>query len=191
MKRYLIIVVFLFLFFGCTKRNPDKLVIKINNFQMTAKEFEEEFREAGASILGPNNQKEKFLENLVNRKLILQEAENLGLNKDKEFLKSIERFYEQMLLKAVLDKKSNEFASKTQVNEQEIEAYYNELKEKGLIEKPLSEVYKEIKWQLLRQKQAQAFEQWVEGLRAKARIEIDKKALGLEGNAKSKMQNSK
>lgn len=147
---------------------------------MTAEEFEEEFKEAGAGLLGPVNQKEAFLENLINRKLILQEAERLGLNQEREFLKSIERFYEQTLLKAVLDRKSNEFASRIQTNDQEIEAYYNELKDRGLVEKPLTEVYKEIKWQVIRNKQTQAFNSWIEGLREKAKIEVDKKALGIE-----------
>ncbi|MCM8766294.1 MAG: hypothetical protein NC920_05625 [Candidatus Omnitrophica bacterium] len=191
MKKNVIIfmVIFIFLLLGCVKKSKERPAIRINSFQMSAKEFEEEFKEAGAGLLGPANQKEVFLENLINRKLILQEAERLGLNRDKEFLKSIEHFYEQTLLKAVLDKKSNEFASKTQVNEKEIEVYYNELKEKGLIEKPLSEVYKEIKWQLLRQKQTQAFNSWVESLKGKARIEVDKKALGIEENSKFEILN--
>ncbi|MCM8784366.1 MAG: SurA N-terminal domain-containing protein [Candidatus Omnitrophica bacterium] len=182
-------VIFVFLFLGCAKKSKGRAALKINNFQMTAKEFEEEFKEAGAGLLGPRNQKETFLENLVNRKLILQEAERLGLNQDKGFLKSIERFYEQTLLKAVLDKKSNEFASRIQVSEQEVEAYYKELKEKGLIEKPLSEVYKEIRWQVIRNNQERAFNSWVESLKTKAKIEIDKKALGIEESSKSKMQN--
>ncbi len=172
----------LLVIYGCEQKTKSiKLAIKVNDFQMSAQEFEQEFKEAPASLLGPENQKEKFLENLVSRKLILQEAERLGMNREKDFLKAIERFYEQSLLKLVVDKKSNEFASKTQVNDREIETYYNEMKERGLVEKPLSEVYKEIKWQLLRQKQARAFEIWVEGLRQKARIEINKKTLGIEG----------
>lgn len=164
---------------SCVSKGKEE-AIRVNDFKMSVKEFEEEFNQAGQALLGPNNQKEKFLENLINRKIILQEAERMGLNRDKEFLKAIERFYEQSLLKIVLDKKTNEFASKTQVFDHEVEAYYNEMKNKGLIEKPLSEVYKEIKWQLLRQKQTQAFEKWVQNLRQKSRIEINKKALGIE-----------
>lgn len=179
MKKYICILCLLIIF-GCAQRDKEKPAIRINKFKMTAREFEEEFKEAGAGVLGSANQKEAFLENLINRKLILQEAERLGLNRDREFLKAIERFYEQTLLKTVLDKKSNEFASKIQVSEKEIEEYYNELKDKGLIEKPLSEVYKEIRWQVLRQKQNQAFYGWVESLKEKAKIEIDKKALGIE-----------
>lgn len=179
MRKFICVVILLFLLCGCIRKKGEKIAIKINNFKMTTEEFAEEFKEAGAGLLGPANQKEAFLENLINRKLILQEAERLGLNRDKVFLKSIERFYEQTLLKSVLDKKSNEFISKVQVSEKEIEDFYNELKEKGLIDKPLSEVYKEIRWQVLRQKQSQAFNNWIEGLKEKAKIEIDKKALGI------------
>lgn len=182
MRKFYVLVslVSLVLIYGCKgKTSSDKPALKINRFCMSAREFEDEFKEAPASLLGQENQKEKFLENLINRKLILQEAERLGLNRDRDFLKAIERFYEQNLLKLVIDKKSNEFASKTHVYDNEIEAYYNEMKNKGLIEKPLADAYKEIKWQLLRQKQTQAFDTWVGGLRGKSRVDIDKKALGI------------
>ncbi len=167
---------------GCAKKGDlVKPAIKINNFKMTAGEFEELFKEAPASIVGSdNNPKARLLEDLINRKLILQEAERLGLNSDKEFLRSIERFYEQSLLKIVIDKKSNEFSSNVTVPDSEIETYYNDLKQKGIIQKPLVEAYKEVKWQLMRRKQVAAFEKWGEELHKKAKIEIDKKALGIE-----------
>ncbi|MCX5657778.1 MAG: hypothetical protein NTZ48_06100, partial [Candidatus Omnitrophica bacterium] len=126
------------------------------------------------------NPKARLMEDLINRKLILQEAERLGLSNDKEFLKSIERFYEQSLLKIVIDKMSNKFSSDVKVLDNEVEAFYNDLKQKGLIQKPLAEAYKEIKWQLMRRKQVAAFEKWGEELHKKAKIEIDKKALGIE-----------
>lgn len=188
MKRYNALVmgmVIAIAVYGCSKTRHEKDVIRINNFQMTTAEFDELFKEAPASLLSWERQpRAKLLENLINRKLILQEAERSGLNQDREFLKSIERFYEQTLLKIVVDKKSNEFASQTQVFENEIEEYYNNMLKKGLASKPLSEVYKEIKWQLTRQKQNQAFEYWVEGLHRKASIAIDKKALGIEEEQK-------
>ncbi|MBM3252875.1 MAG: hypothetical protein FJZ16_01310 [Candidatus Omnitrophica bacterium] len=180
MKRY-IFFLFLLLLIGCDNLpKQKKFVVKINNYTITQGEFEEEFKNTSAEWLGPDAQKEEFLENIINRKLLLQEAECLGLNKDREFLKNLERFYEQSLLKIVINNKSNELALKTQVSDSEIEAYYNEMVKKKLIEKPFPEVYKEIKLQLLRQKQAQAFNDWVEELRKKAKIEVDKKALGIE-----------
>lgn len=176
-------MLFLFLLFliSCDKL-PDqkKCVIKINNYTITQQEFEEEFKNTSAEWLGPDTQREEFLENLINRKLLLQEAERMGLNKDREFLKALERFYEQSLLRLVVDKKSNELALKTQVSDSEVEAYYDEMVKKSFIEKPLSTVYKDIKLQLIRQKQSQAFDVWVEELHKKAKIEVDKKALGIK-----------
>ncbi len=159
--------------------SSEKTAIQINQYQMTAKEFEEEFKNA-ANGTAQENARENFLENLVNRKLVLQEAERLGLNNDGEFLKAIERFYEQVLLKLTLEKKSGEFAAEIGVSDAEIESYYQKLSEKGEAEAALAKMRDEIKWELTRQKQKQAFDHWVESLRQQAKININRQELAIE-----------
>ena len=163
-----------------TQPPSGKVVIEINRFQMTKEEFGEDFQQVNVGKEDTPKVRKRFLENLINRKLILQEASRLGLDKEKDFLKAIERFWEQSLLKIMLDRKSKEVADEVSVTDGEIEAYYNEMVERGVVTKPLSEVYNEMKWQLFRRRQTQALNSWIEELRKKAKIEIKDELLGIE-----------
>lgn len=169
------LIMLLIFSYGCAKERQKRIALRINDFIMTEEELEEEIRKS--EISDSPSERQKFLEDLINRKLILQEAEHLGLDKEREFLKAVERFWEQSLLKIMIDRKSKEIAGQISVTDREIEKRYNEMLEQGTVNKPLSESYNEIKWQVLRNKQTQALNAWVEGLRRKAKVEIKSKIL--------------
>lgn len=160
----------LILSYGCAQEKQKKIILRVNNFKMTAEELEEEIKEAG--IPDSPQARQKFLEDLINRKLILQEAERLGLDKEREFLKAIERFWEQSLLKVMIDRESKEIANQISVDDREIEKCYNEMFQQGAVKESLPESYNQIKWQVLRNKQTQALNAWIEGLRKKAKVEV-------------------
>ncbi len=167
------------LIWGCRgKDGANDIALRVNNFVMTGEELEEEFEETG--MPGCLLDKRKFLDDLINRKLILQEAQRRGLDKQKEFLKAIERFWEQSLLKIMINRKSKEIADQISVTDREIESRYEDMLKQGLVSKPLSESYNEIKWQVLRNKQTQALNAWVGQLRQKAKIEIKGEISGEE-----------
>ncbi len=178
---WLIIISLFFIIVGCAReriRDRD-IAIRINEFVMTAGEFEDEFQDSSYSA-GEKNGREQFLEDLISRKLLLQEAERMGLDKDKGFLKEIERFWEKTLLKYIIDRKSNEFAGRVSVQEDDILSRYNEMVKRGLVNSPLEELYDHIKWLVLREKQTEAFNAWLRDLRRKARLEVDKELLGIQ-----------
>lgn len=111
MRRYLIITLAMLMIAGCKCQAKDKQVLaRINNYEITKQEFEEEFKNSGFSISDTEESRKSFLDNLINRKLVLQEAQRQGVDKDSAFLKSIERFWEQSLLKVMLDKKSKDIS---------------------------------------------------------------------------------
>jgi peptidyl-prolyl cis-trans isomerase C len=87
-------------------------VVSINNYNITRAEFEKEFKDSTYGRTDTPESRKDFLESLVDRKLILQQAQKDGLDKERGFLKSIEKFWEQSLLKAALDKKTKEIAAK-------------------------------------------------------------------------------
>jgi peptidyl-prolyl cis-trans isomerase C len=156
---------------------PKPYALRINNFTMTRNEIETYFQKMlppGEDT--PENRRE-ILDALINKKLILQEAEKEGLQKSKEFLAALQDFYEQLLFKMILDKKSKELGSKVSVTDEEIRTRYQELKGQGLVNKPLNEVYDKIKWQIFREKQTQALNEWLQKLRAKAKIELNEKEI--------------
>jgi len=117
MKRKIIFLLTLVLLFGCTKTAPKQkqILAKINNYEITLNEFKEEFRESSYSQDNTPESRKEFLKSLIGRKLILQDAQVIGLDKQKDFLKMIERFWEQSLLKLALERKSQEIAGLPEV----------------------------------------------------------------------------
>ena len=102
---------------GCCCQNPsgaktDDTAVSINNYNITRDEFEKEFKDSAYGRTDTPESRKNFLESLIDRKLILQEAQKEGLDKEKNFLKMIEKFWEQSLLKIALDRKTKEIESR-------------------------------------------------------------------------------
>lgn len=117
--------------------------------------------------------RKEFLNNLINRKLILQDAEQKGLDKDAAFLDMIQRFWEQSLLKLAIDRKSKEIANSTSVSEKTVEEVYRNMVKEGKADKPLAAMSQQIRWEITKLKEAQIIGLWMSDMRAKARIKVD------------------
>ncbi|MFC1808314.1 hypothetical protein ACFL0T_08150 [Candidatus Omnitrophota bacterium] len=168
---------------GCArKESPEKIAIQINTYSLGVDEFNKLFSELGVAQDTPQA-RDAFLENLINRKLLLQEAQREGLDRKQNFLADIENFWEQSLLKIVIDNKTKEISSKIQVRPEEIrdhcERWIRENPDKAHM-KSYDNIYKDINIKLSREKQVQAINAWIDEIRANSNIEIDKKAIGIE-----------
>ncbi|MFH1767760.1 MAG: hypothetical protein ABH858_01180 [Candidatus Omnitrophota bacterium] len=153
-------------------------VIVIGDLKISRQEFEDAFRK---SIYGQNPKKEarrEFLEAFLQRKLLLKEAERVGLDKDGDFLESIQSFWEQALLKLIIDRKIKELSLGIRVNETDVKEFYQEHKE-TFPDKELTEVYDQVKLLVFRYNQEAALKEWMDSLN-KAKVEINYKLLNLE-----------
>ena len=175
MKKYIVLLLAVILTLGCGRAAKERkeILAKINNYEITLDEFEEEFKESAYGRNGSAQAKNDFLNNLINRKLILQDAQNKGLDKDRSFLKMIERFWEQSLLKLAIDKKTKEIAGSVMVNDREIEEAYNNLPQEVKAAKPYESMYQQIKWQLTRNKESQLLNDWIAQLHKKSEIKVN------------------
>jgi len=127
MKRILTVILVGFFVFGCTpKGNTEgEVIAKVNNTEITKEDFLREFSripEWAKERFSDKQGKEQFLDELVKRELLYQEAEKIGISKDKEFLEKIEE-YKRMTLLSILLKK--EIEDKAVVSEEEIKDYYD------------------------------------------------------------------
>ncbi|MFA5164834.1 MAG: hypothetical protein WC481_04660 [Candidatus Omnitrophota bacterium] len=55
--------------------------------------------------------KEQVLDGIIQKKVLLLEAQRRGLDKEPQFMKMVERFWEQSLLRSLLDERSEEILS--------------------------------------------------------------------------------
>ena len=102
----------------CCKTESKKLskktvIAKINNYVLTVNDFEEEVAPRARDIsVSPDVEKAKedALDEIVTKKILLQEAQAQSFDKDAKFMKEIERYWEQALLKLLINKKLSEFS---------------------------------------------------------------------------------
>ena len=180
MKKLIVLALLVLLASSCIgSKENEKPAIKIGKIQISSQRFQREFE---VSSFAREGKKKDFLETFISRKLILLEAEKLGLDKDPEFLRDVQDFWEQSLLKLVLDKKIKELVVDVSIDEEEIRLYYMKNKGKEFADREFDQVYSQIKWMLLRDKQQDAVENWADSLKNNAEVVIDYKLLGIESN---------
>ena len=119
---------------GCArKKTSERIVAVVNDYKMTVEDFNYESREVlrMGRLLGETPvTKEDILDALIAKELLLQEAQKRNLDKDRNFMKTIELYWEQTLIRDLLTKKTREIEKTTAVYENEIVDYYNNMKNK-------------------------------------------------------------
>lgn len=130
MKKVAIVVLTIFLMFACAKKEAPKgtYLAKIGSGTITQADFEREMKSlpvfAQAMFEGSIG-KERFLEELVKKEVLYQEAVKKNLNKDAEYLKKVEDFKKITLVSLLLEK---EIEAKAKVTDQEVKDYYDKNK---------------------------------------------------------------
>ncbi len=167
-KKVFIVVLALYFLTGCSKPPSDKkdVLARIDNYSVYTEDFVDEmstisdFQRAGKT-------NEELLQEVIQKKLLLMEAEREGLDKKAPFMKMVERFWEQSLLRSLVEKKMNEFFTATYASDDEIKARVAQTGQK-------IEAARKV---IIREKVNKKFVEWMDGLKAKAKISIDKRAL--------------
>jgi hypothetical protein len=131
---------------GCGRgpTNGGPVIAVINDYELTAADFERE------RLSDPIKPKEELLEDIIVKKIMLQEAQKQDFDKGEAFMREIERYWEQALLKLLIEKKTGDFLKEARAD---TDGNSGESVRK-------------------------AFRAWVAGLRKKAVVKIDRDALG-------------
>jgi len=93
---------------GCHVPISQNVVAKVDNYVISQEEFNDAYKNSSHSSATGEQSRQDFLNNMINQKLILLDAQAHGLDKNKEFLKMIENFWQQSLLTMALKQKSKE-----------------------------------------------------------------------------------
>jgi parvulin-like peptidyl-prolyl isomerase len=127
----ILIVPLLFAFVACAKKEGQKGadLAKVGNVTITQADIEREIKnlpDFAQKIFEGSGGKERFLNELVKKELLYQEALKKGLDKNTEYLKKVEDFKKITLIGQLLEK---EIESKAKVADQDIRDYYEKHKE--------------------------------------------------------------
>jgi hypothetical protein len=163
----IVIVLIAGLAIGCAKK-PDKsqVVAEINNYQVTMDDFRQE---AGMGI--PDMSSEQILQDIITKELLLQEAQKMKLDKDRRFMKEIENYWKQALIKRIIDKKGKEFLSISKVSDDEVKTEYNRIiQEEHAKSGPYEKMAVQIREKLKMKKAQDNLERWIISLKDNARV---------------------
>ena len=167
---------------GCGQKQTNKLapqqaVAKVNNYTITVDDFNHEtgflrpvFR--SFSSIPPIELKLSILDELINRELLLEEAQKINIDKDPEFMRQIENFWRLSLIKRLLKHKLTEIEAVTTVSDEEIKAEYSrEIGQMGSSPiKSLQALKSRIKEVIFRLKVQEALQKWEDSLKTGAVI---------------------
>lgn len=173
------ILLFSFFLAGCSsgKNSPDqKVVAQINKYKLTIEDLRYEFKNApydDKAMLNSYDGRRKYLEGLIEKEVLLQEAQRQTIDREKDFMRSIENYWEQALLKILLERKSKEISSLIHIYDNEIQKYYKDSGETL----PFSKVKNEIREIIRQKKETEAMDNWINELKKASYIKVDENVL--------------
>lgn len=112
---------------GCESKKDagEKVIAQINGKEIREDDFKMRFSRLPASLktrYSDEKGKKEFLEEIIKRELLLQEAKRLGIERDRVLLERIEEMRERMTLNEFLQR---EVEDKLVTTDKELEDYYN------------------------------------------------------------------
>jgi parvulin-like peptidyl-prolyl isomerase len=162
---------------GCTANTPpesETIVLQVNDSAITLPEFNEMLKfsaYADPELEITEQSRDDFVQYLIRRQLMIQEAAHLKLDRKKEFVMTIQTYWESTLIRNLMDLKSQELKQHVLVTEDEITRYYTENKDR--FDTPPEEAREQIRTILTSKKVEEKLEQWALDLREKADIRIN------------------
>lgn len=93
------------------------IALVINDQRISRNIFEKEFADRPQYL----KDKREFIDSLISKSLLIQEARRLGIDREATFQASIQNFYEQSLLRSLLDQKTK--AMEITIPDSEIDRY--------------------------------------------------------------------
>ncbi len=167
------------IFTGCSPagdNGDNRVVAQVDKYQMSVEDLKHELKNIPYDEKEYLNTKEgrlEYIDRLLEKEILLQQAQRQGLDREKDFMKSIESYWEQALLKLLLERKSKEISGSTHVYDNEIEEYYMASGERL----PFPRVKGSIKRAIRQEKETEAMNSWIEELKEKLYIKVNEELL--------------
>ena len=131
-----------------TQSDDTKILARVNKYYLTVADFKSEMRSSLPDSMADadfEKAKEDLLDRAITKKILIQEAQKENFDKDRAFVREIEHYWEQALLKLLFKKKEQELLRKFRAGEGGEEARDKKVRE--------------------------AMNVWIEGLKKRADIE--------------------
>lgn len=193
----LTVLAFALAMYGCNKGSDGAVLAKVNRSAITAPDFKKQLEELTpqmqqAVVMDPKARAE-FLEDLIGIELVIQEAKRQGLDKDAEYKKRQEQLKKELerrvqeeakndLFNSLLKKElGDKMAAVKPATDKEVADYFNKNKDKinqaAGKKIALKDVEQQLKMRMTQEKRRELYVEFAKGLKAKAKISVDDKAM--------------
>lgn len=180
-KLFFLGIVSTLIFAGCEQDRPKgRVLAKINAYHLTLNEFERQLAEnmeLEPDLKLTRESKKKFLDQLIQKELLIQEAMRLKLDRREAFIRAIERYWQQTLIRDLIDMKGAEISKGIVVTEEEIESRYRKMKAVNDDLPPFQDIREQILKDLKEEQKTRKLKAWIENLKKTATIQINSKLL--------------
>ena len=119
--------------FCCTqeKIEEDKALAKVNDYVLTLDEFQVQLAQElklDKEFKLTKRAKKEFLDQLITKELLIQEAKRRKLDRKEKFIRTIEQYWESTLIRDLMEMEGQKIEKCTLVSQEEIEIRYKEMK---------------------------------------------------------------
>jgi len=182
-KYLLAFLIVIFLFFGCSPENGDQgeVLARINDYKLYLNDFQRQLAEEielDHEFKITREAKEGFLEDIIKKELLIQEAKKYKLDQEKNFIRTIERYWESTLIRNLMESKGREIEKLITVSQEEIKDYYLKMKQTRDDLPPLEDMQETLTRIIKEDKKTQQLEVWINDLRKKAEVASNLELLG-------------
>ncbi|MBW1681262.1 MAG: hypothetical protein JRF59_08325 [Deltaproteobacteria bacterium] len=154
----------------------EEILARINDYELPLKVYETQLRqdlELKNDFKLTEGAKRDFLERMIRKELLIQEAVRLRLDREEDFVRAIERYWESTLIRSLMERKGREIMDRTVVTEEEIRARYEKIRRENPAAPGFDLVRDRIRKTLLEERRSAGLKAWIDGLKKAAHIEIN------------------
>lgn len=128
----LLLIVLGFSPFSCSGKSREaKEIARVNGAAILLSDFQQEVAiaaERNPAIAVTEGNLRNILDTMIERRLMIDEAQKKGLSEDKRFLETIKTYWEQTLIRELIDAKTREWEKSLFVSDDEIKAQYERMR---------------------------------------------------------------
>jgi hypothetical protein len=161
--------------FSCTqdKSEQETILAKINDYALTLEEFNtllKEELEYDKEFKLNHDAKKMFMDQIITKEILIQEAKRRKLDRKDVFIRAIERYWESTLIRDLMEIEGQTIEKRTVVSQEEINARYDAMLKSDPNQAPIATLQEQITQQILNEKKQKALQDWIIRLKSKAKI---------------------
>jgi peptidyl-prolyl cis-trans isomerase C len=168
--------------YGCSqdKSGQDLVLAKINDYALTLNEFNTQLKEEleyDKDFKLNHDARKTFLDQIITKELLIQEAKRRQLDREDKFIRAIERYWEATLIRDLMALEGQAIEKRTVVSREEIEARYDAMLKSDPNQPPLASLQDQIAQEIINEKKQRSLEEWIGRLKTQAQISVNERLI--------------